>query len=347
MGDERCMQNDRLKDIARAVLTQYDVTPAQIQIVQQGGIKTVWKVSSENGATCLKRLKQSREKALFSVGAQKYIKENGGYVPDVIANKANETITCFNNELFVLYEWVEGKQLNFNKQEDLMAAIEGLARFHKCTKGYTPPEEARVSTKLAKWPDQYRSMLTRLSTWKNISCQKKAAVYDTYLKWVDRIMALGEKTINFLEDSPYDVLSSPGAPAVLLCHQDYGKGNALLTQKGICVLDLDGVTYDLAARDLRKIILKIAENQGKWDEETLRDILTWYERGNTLSYDEKKMAYIDILFPHSFFGAVKNQFLKNKPVKDASIEKIGRIEMSKETLLTRLIKGSPKSRETF
>jgi spore coat protein I len=158
MGDERSMQNDRLEDNARAVLTQYDVSPTQIQIVQQGGVKTVWKVSSENGAICLKRLKQTREKALFSVGAQKYIKENGGYVPGVIANKANETITCFNDELFVLYEWVEGKQLNFNKQEDLMAAIEGLARFHKCTKGYSPPEEARASTKLAKWPDQYRSM---------------------------------------------------------------------------------------------------------------------------------------------------------------------------------------------
>jgi spore coat protein I len=156
-------------------------------------------------------------------------------------------------------------------------------------------------------------------------------------------MALGEKAIQLLEDSQYDVLSSPGAPAVVLCHQDYGKGNALLTPKGICVLDLDGVTYDLAARDLRKIILKIVENQGKWDEETSRDILTWYERGNTLSFDEKKMVYIDTLFPHSFFGAVKNQFLKNKPVKDVSIEKIGRIEMSKETLLNRLIRGLQKT----
>jgi spore coat protein I len=328
------------------VLAQYDVRPKQIQVVQQGGVKTVWKTTCENGAICLKRLKQSLEKALFSVGAQKYIKVNGGYVPGIISNKADETITCYNDELFVLYEWVDGKQLNFNKQEDFMAAIEGLARFHKCTKGYIPPEGARVSTKLAKWPDQYRSMLNRLSDWINISCQKKAAVYDAYLKWVDRIMELGEKAIQFLEDSQYRVLSSPGSPAVVLCHQDYGKGNALLTHKGICVLDLDGVTYDLAARDLRKIILKTAEDQGKWTEETLRDILTWYERGNKLSADEKKMVYIDTLFPHSFFGTVKNQFLKNKPVKGESIEKIGRLETSKETILTGLILSSSASRKT-
>ncbi|MGE5496072.1 MAG: CotS family spore coat protein [Burkholderiales bacterium] len=340
------MQNESLEGIARAVLTQYDVRPKQIQVVQQGGVKTVWKVTCDNAAVCLKRLKHTLEKALFSVGAQKYIKENGGHVPGIIANKANETITCYNNELFVLYEWVEGKQLNFNRQEDFTAAVEGLARFHKCTKGYIPPEGARVSTKLAKWPDQYRSMLTRLSDWKNISCQKIGIpVYDAYLKWVDRIIALGEKAIQFLQDSQYSTLSSPGSPAVVLCHQDYGKGNALLTQKGICVLDLDGVTYELAARDLRKIILKTAEDRGKWDEQTLRDILTWYERGNKLSADEKKLVYIDTLFPHSFFGTVKNQFLKNKPVKGESIEKIGRLETSKETILTGLISGSSASRK--
>lgn len=334
------MQNESLEDIARTVLAQYDVDPTKIQIVQQGGVKTVWKIFLKNSMICLKRLNQSQEKALFSVGAQNYIKNNGGYVPGVIVNKANETITCFNNELFVLYEWVEGKQLNFNKQEDFMAAIEGLARFHKCTKGYNAPEKARVSTKLAKWPDQYRSMLNRLNNWRDISSRKTGIdVYDAYLKWADPIIALGKKAIQYLEDSQYYVLSSPGSSAVVLCHQDYGKGNALLGPKGICVLDLDGVTFDLAARDLRKIILKTVENQGMWNEETMRDILAWYEKGNTLSLDEKKMVYIDTLFPHSFFGLVKNQFLKNKPVKDVSIEKIGMIEMSKETLLNRFIQG--------
>lgn len=336
-------QNMTLDDIARAVLAQYNIGEVKIQVIQQGGIKTVWKVFSEKDTVCLKRLKQSNEKALFSVEAQKYIKANGGYVPSIILNKANEAITCFNNELFVLYEWVEGKQLDFSRQEDFAAAIEGLALFHRSAKGYEPPEQARVSTKLAKWPDQYRSMLKRMSEWKTISAQKAGtAVYDTYLKWVDRIIALGEKAISFIEDSNYDTLSCPGSPAVVLCHQDYGKGNALLTPEGICVLDLDGVTFELAARDLRKIILKTMENQGKWNAGLMADILAWYEKGNELSADEKKMVYIDSLFPHSFFGAVKNQFQKNKPVKCASIEKTGSIELSKEALLVGLIKGEQR-----
>jgi len=330
----------RLQDIARSVLARYDVDPVKIQVIQQGDIKTVWKVFTGKGVFCLKRLKQTEEKALFSVEAQRYIKSKDGNVPGVILNKTHEAITDMNNELFVLYEWIEGKQLNFDNKEDFMAAMEGLAHFHKFSKGYQPPESARVSTKIAKWPDQYRSMQSRLSEWKSISSQKAGtAVYDAYLEWVDPIMALGEKAIQYLEDSSYSSLSIPGSQAIVLCHQDYGKGNGLLTPGGVWILDMDGVTFELAARDLRKIILKTMENQGKWHEESMMEILSWYEKANTLSMEEKKMVYIDTLFPHSFFGTVKNQFIKNKPVKATSIERIGKIEMSKENSLKSLIEG--------
>lgn len=333
-------QDVSLQDIAREVLARYDVEPERIQVIQQGGIKTVWKVLTGKGIVCLKRLKQTKEKALFSVGAQRYIKSKGGNVPGVILNKAREAITERNHELFVLYEWIEGKQLNFDNKEDFMAAMEGLAQFHKFSRGYQPPESARVSTKIAKWPDQYRSMLNRMNEWRSVSNRKAGiSVYDSYLKWVDPIMTLGEKAIQYLEDSRYSSLSATGSSAVVLCHQDYGKGNALLTPGGVWILDMDGVTFELAARDLRKIILKTMENKGKWNTESMKEILSWYEKENQLSVDEKQMIYIDTLFPHSFFGTVKNQFLKNKPVKASSIEKIGKIEMSKENSLESLIPG--------
>jgi len=329
-----------LQDIARSVLAQYDIEPVKIQVVQQGGIKTVWKVITGNDTFCLKRLKHTKEKALFSDEAQRYIRSKGGLVPDIILNRAHEAITDRNDELFVLYEWIEGKQLNFGNKEDFMAAMEGLAHFHKSSKGYRPPEGARVSTKIAKWPDQYRSMLNRLTEWKSVSARKAGTpVHDAYLKWVDPIIALGEKAIRYLEGSSYGDLSAPNSQAIVLCHQDYGKGNGLLTPDGVWILDMYGVTFELAARDLRKIILKTMEDKGKWHEESMLEIISWYERANTLSMEEKRMVYIDTLFPHGFFGTVKNQFQKNKPVKALSIEQSGRIEMSKENSLESLIKG--------
>ena len=333
-------QNMSMEDIARSVLAQYDVVPVTIQIIQQGGIKTVWKIILGKDELCLKRLNKSLDKAIFSVEAQKYIKANGGLVPGIIENKQGESITQYNNELFVLYEWVEGKQLNFSIKEDFEAAMKGLALFHKCSQGYEPTQEARVSTKLSKWPEQYRSMINRMNEWKSISQHKTGvAFYDAYLKWIDPIVALAEKAIKYLERSRYNQLSCPGSSSVVLCHQDFGKGNALLTPKGVYVLDLDGVTYELAARDLRKIILKTMENQSGLNEQVMKNIITWYEKGNMLSVDERKMVYIDSLFPHGFFGCVKNQFIKNKSVKPSSIEQIAQLELSKQNILGGLIEG--------
>lgn len=333
-------QNMSLDDIARGVLAQYEVHPVTIQVIQQGGIKTVWKVILDKGALCLKRLNKSPEKVLFSSEAQKYIKTKGGLVPGIIENKMSESITHYNNDLFILYEWVDGKQLNFNIKEDFEASMKGLALFHMCSQGYKPPHEARVSTKLSKWPEQYQSMLNKMKDWKSVSQQKAGiAVHETYLKWIEPIVVLGEKALEYLEHSEYNQLSCPGSSSVVLCHQDFGKGNALLTPKGVYVLDLDGVTYELAARDLRKIILKTMENQSEWNEQVMKNIITWYEKGRVLSAEERKMVYIDSLFPHGFFGCVKNQFIKNKSVKASSIEIIGRLELSKQNLLSALIEG--------
>jgi len=328
-----------LEDIARSVLEQYEIHPTGIRIIQQGGIKTVWKVETDRGPLCLKRLKQTKEKALFSVEAQRYIKAKGGNVPGVLENKAGNPIVDYNDQLFVLYEWIDGKQLNFDNMEDFSMAMEGLARFHRFSKGYQPPEGARVSTKLGKWPNQYRSMLSKLSEWRTVAELKAGVpVYDKYLEWAEPMITLGEEAIRYLEASHYAELSSPGSPAVVLCHQDYGKGNALSTPDGVWVLDLDGVTFELVARDLRKIILKTMENRGGWDKHTMNEIIAWYESENPLTPDERKVVYIDTLFPHSFFGTVKNQFSKNKPVKAADIERTGRIEVSKRQLLREFLK---------
>lgn len=43
-----------LEDLARSVLARYNVSPVKIQVIQQGGVKTVWKVFAGNGVFCLK-----------------------------------------------------------------------------------------------------------------------------------------------------------------------------------------------------------------------------------------------------------------------------------------------------
>lgn len=330
---------ESLNKQAIEVLKKYNIVPEHIAIIQSGSIKTVWKVTAAGRALCLKRLKQTLDKALFSVNAQIHIKKSGGNVPDIILAKDQSPLVENNNQLFVLYEWLEGKDLNFDNPKDLSLAMEGLAKFHASSRGYQAPGNARISSKIGKWPEQYNSMKSRLSEWKNICSLNKNLPYSAaYLKHIDSILELCDRALQFLEKSSYRELCSSGKGNMVLCHQDFGRGNALLTVTGVCVLDLDGVTHDFAARDLRKIIGKSCENKGQWDPETIRQVLDWYTKANPLPASEKTLLYIDLLFPHWFFGLVKNAFQNNKIVKAGEIDKIARLEKSKVSVLSNFFK---------
>jgi spore coat protein I len=331
-------QDKDLNKLAHVVLEKYGIIPQNISIIQSGTIKTVWKVRANDRTLCLKRLKQTYDKALFSVNAQIYIKNKGGNVPEIILDKNVQCIVEYNNQLFVLYEWLEGKDLNFDNLNDLKLALEGLARFHTYSKGYESAENSRTSTKLGKWPDQYSSMKNKFISWKEISNNKRSdSSYNSYLKIVDMMVYIAYLAIDYIQKSSYDLLTSPGSQSIVLCHQDFGRGNAILTGSEVIVLDLDGVTFDLPARDLRKIIGKEAEVKGRWGLDYMENVYKIYTSINPMTPDEKRVLYIDLLYPHWFYGLIKNLFQNDKPIKAFEIERMAKLEESKVSLLKGLI----------
>ena len=326
--------------LAKNVLLKYKIIPESISIIQNNGLKTLWKIIHNGEIKCLKRLKHSRDKALFTVHAQIHIHQMGGSVPKVYFNQEDNPLTEYEGQLFVLYEWIEGKNFSFGRSSDLRKALEGLARFHLLSKGYVAPEEARVSSKLGRWPNQYESMINRMLKWKEEAANKaQNLVYGRYLQYIDDIINIAHMATEALQSSSYAALTDKPAEKFSLCHQDYGEGNAILKGDSVYILDLDGVTYDLPVRDLRKIIGKRMEKLGGWDKEMIEQIVLWYEKNNTLSFEEKELLKIDLLFPHWYFGAVKNLFKKKKVLKANEIVKAAEFEESKLPVINELFKG--------
>jgi spore coat protein I len=327
-----------LDSLAISVLQEYDITPQNILIIQSGSIKTVWKVKTSGKMLCLKRLKQTYDKVLFSVNAQIYIKNSGGNVPGIELNKVGQPIVQYNDQLFVVYEWLEGKDLNFSNDADLEVALRGLATFHKASKGYQYPEDARESLKFGRWTEQYTSMRNRFETWKDTALKNNSnGSHASYLKNVDSMIEVANLALDYIDKSQYQNLSIPNSDLKVLCHQDFGRGNAISTTNGVVVLDLDSVTFDFSARDLRKIIGKLAIDKNTFDMNRMNDILGWYSKENPITEDEKKILYIDLLFPHWFHGLIKDQYIKNKLAKPSEIERVVRFEKAKVPLLSKLL----------
>lgn len=323
-----------LQVLARDVLAAYDMTPDEMKIIQNNGLKTLWKVRHGDQFRCLKRLKHQREKALFTVYAQQYIAENGGKVPIIYPNRDGELITEHLGELFVLYEWIDGRDVSFSDPADRALALAGLAKFHISSIGYEPPAGAEISSKFGRWPEQYESMKRRMLKWKEeADLNRQYPSHRSYLDSIDAIIELADQTLAALSQSPYGVITATALSNSTLCHQDFGEGNVILLGEDLYVIDLDGVTYDLVIRDLRKIIGKSMEKQGDWTVHQIDRILSAYERYNPLSPEERELLKIDLLFPHWFFAKAKNLFKKNKPMKENEILRIGQLEAKKRIIL--------------
>ncbi len=324
-----------LMELAENVLAEYGIRAYDMKVIQNEGLKTLWRISHDSEVKCLKRLRHSLDKALFSVNGQRHIYNNGGNVPGVHLNSKGGEITDYGGQLFVLYDWVEGRDLNFDVSADLSLAVEGLAEFHKSSVGYRPPEKARVSYKLGKWPVHYDSMRKDMIEWKELSISSGSKMgYANYLKYAGSMIEMADMVLDAIRKSSYDLITGMEFHQSPLCHQDYGKGNVLFSGQETYVLDLDGVTYDLPVRDLRKLIGKQAENRGRWRADIIESILEWYNRKNHLPGQYMELLKIDLLFPHWFYGEVKNLFKKNKTVKDRDMELTAMLEQSKLTVLS-------------
>ena len=329
---------ENLTKLAKRVTSHYAIKPYSMQLIQFGGIKTVWKLYDRSGLYCLKRLRHEPKKCLFSIEAQKYMFEKGANVPGIVENVYGKYFTEYKGQTFVLYNWLEGRHFKLKKKKDLKLLVKGLAGFHLSSAGYHAEPETLISTKLGRWPHQYSSMCDRLIRWKE-TAQNKASkkLSQIYLEHADSFIGLAERAIDLLKESDYMKWVREVEKRKTLCHQDYGESNALLTEQGIIVLDLDGVTYDLPVRDLRKIISKVMVNRKEWHEGVLKKILGWYEAVNPLTTEQRKVLLIDLLFPHEFHNTAKNPFHKGKEISAKKLSLASVLDRQKVVILDRLL----------
>ncbi|WP_372663934.1 CotS family spore coat protein [Cohnella sp.] len=326
--------------LAEQVLAEYAIGPRSVRLVQATEMKAIWKVSDGTRVYGLKRLKYGKEKMLFAIQAQKHLQDQGGPVPHLIRTKQGQLYAERDGQIFILYAWAEGRAPSFSNPTDLQKSVQLLARFHKASTGFSPPIPCLESTKLGKWPLQYESMKTHFHEWQTSTAFPGLSA-SLKSHWKD-LIRLAENAQAALSRSEYENMVRNGPKT--LCHQDYSEGNALLNGKGGVVLDMDSITYDFPARDLRKVILKRMSERGKWDPTLFNNILSWYKAVNPLSSDQLRLVYIDLSFPHLFHETAKNPFRKNSSVSAAKLLAAIRIEKEKEEALQIAVRARRKTK---
>ncbi|OQP05577.1 spore coat protein [Geobacillus sp. 46C-IIa] len=330
---------ERLVHMARLLLKQWDVEAKAIDVVQSGQMALVWKVHTDGGPKCLKRIHRPEKKALFSIYAQDALAKKGLYVPRIIETRDHRLFKRYGPFLFVLYDWIEGTPFDLAIRDDLTAMIGALAHFHARSAGYEPPPGVPVFSKLGKWPKHYMKRCRQLEAWKQLAELDRDDPFSRlYLAEIDRFIEKGEEVLQQLLDSHYEAWVEQLKKRPSLCHQDYGTGNSLRGEDGnVWIIDLDTAAFDLPIRDVRKMMAPFlfdADQQGK----TRADIvLEAYEEVRPLTKKEKEVLLIDLLFPYDLHELAVEKYIRNVPLAEAELAEAMAYEQAKwETIERRL-----------
>ncbi|NPV70328.1 MAG: CotS family spore coat protein [Firmicutes bacterium] len=301
--------------------------------IQSGGPKALWKVASGKNTYVLKKFRHAPAKVAFTTAAQRYAHRMGARVPAVIRSRAGGDYVMAGGQVFALYEFIHGRPVSWSNPAQFRRGVEALAEFHVRSRGYAPPPGCQVSSKLGRWPHQYRSIIDRSREWSVAargSTEQFCRLFEQNSGWA---VALAEFASRLLERFDYtgwvrEFEKRPG-----ICHQDYGEGNCIDRGGDIYILDLDGVTFDIPARDIRKVVVKTTAGCGRWDQDHADEVFSWFQRVNPLRPAQEAVAFADILFPHTFHDVAKNRFLKGKPTSSGKLAEAIGLELAKASSL--------------
>lgn len=298
-----------LEALARQVMELYDMQVHEMVLItskpDKGG--AIWKIATDKGNRSLKVLHRKPQRSLFSIGAQEYMAGIGARVPSFIPTKDGSICVEAGGKLWIVTEWIE--PLIPVSKIDLEGAASlcyGLGEFHKNSKGYVPPYGSEVSSRLYGWTKYYEKIIAKIGWFRDIAkVYPEAPASASLLAVIDEFDRQAHEIFERFKQSPYSRMIAKGGPHWGLAHQDYGWSNGQMGPGGIWVIDLDGVSYDLAIRDLRKLMTSTMDDMGVWDITWIRGMIDAYHQANPIDQETFEILWLDMAFPNEFYKHVK------------------------------------------
>lgn len=329
--------------IAEQVMKQYDMTVTSRTLItskpDKGG--AIWRIETNKGPRSLKLLHRNPERSLFSVGLQEYVVRQGARVPALIPAKDGKLFVERGGKLWIVTDWIS---LTPATKVDLAGAQElcyGLGEFHRHTKGYVPPFGAKNSSRLFRWPHYYQKIAKKIGWMREMAkAYRDTAASPSILAVVDQYERQALEALERLKASAYPRMVAMGEPYWGLVHQDYGWSNGQNGPGGLWVIDLDGVSYDLPFRDLRKLITSTMDDMGVWDLTWMRGMIDAYHQANPLDAESYEVLLIDMAVPNEFYKHLKEMFFDPltflNTEADAILQRVVATDQSKAQALAEL-----------
>ena len=164
------------------------------------------------------------------------------------------------NSNYVLTNYIEGTECNFDNKNDITNISKLLAEFHKASKGFKPSENIIIRSDLGKIPLFFAKRLDEIKKLKKVAKKGKTKFDYLFLENFDYFCRIGEQAHSLINSSNYEELVNKTRDDGVFCHHDFTHHNIIHSDKKYYIVNFDFCCFEIKIYDIANFLRRKMRN---------------------------------------------------------------------------------------
>lgn len=234
------------------ILFLWNINPLKITLVDH-----VWRIETVQGPLCLKGHKARKNFDAYLSLALNHLYDQGfTKMPYFFSTNKGEIFLHYQKTTFRLFEWIDGRPVNYTQVEDLIASVQTLAEFHKAAQGLILPSFLKVKSRLDYWPKKLKERTQDLERYQKTtkSSDSLSDIASAFLPQADWLIAQAHYSMQIINSNQYQELANHVTANRTYTHGDIAANNIIINQSQAYLIDFEALAADLRIVDIWRLL---------------------------------------------------------------------------------------------
>lgn len=208
----------------------------------------------------------------------------------------------FNRKTYVVKDWLDGEECNFQDKEQILLATKNLALFHQAAIHLVPEEGSRIVNKLGGLPEAFGRHYKEL-TYMYKKIRKNSRWNDIDLMFIKNYkdyMEDAKEAIDAMSKVNYDKVLEKAKENKVFCHDKFTNHNLQIRDNNFMITNFEYICFKIQLYDLLRFFEKVMRKMD-WDQELGMLLLKTYNDVKGFTDEEYKIFYAMLLFPDKYW----------------------------------------------
>ena len=214
----------------------------------------------------------------------------------------------FGRETYVMSKHVAGRDMDLNCPQDMVLALESLARFHIAARGFDSLG-IPVAPRLTEVFDKNHAFLTKMA--KQMGKTSRLSDFDImFIKNVPQCIEMARESAQLLVQTDYTALYAAAAEQCHICHNALKEENLPIYQGECYITNFTEAAVDAQITDLASFLRRYARRSNR--EIPLDKLMEIYDRICPLPNSAPEIIHAVLVHPWQFVKIVRQYSNKKR-----------------------------------